>query len=156
MVKKPLIEKVPDISFDVKKLLEEFKLVEHLVVDMDPPNGVLIQRLFHLIRGGQVAQELTSMPYTQEVCDKIREFTKYSHATYRYVMPNTCYNWHKDEYGNFYHIPLISMPGCMFVYKDQCFHLPADGSLYYVNPLKFHTFANASSVPRLHLHFSVL
>ena len=155
--KNNLIEKVSGFSTDVSKLLTELELVKHRVTDAPRAveGNVLIQRLFHLIEDGNVSEELSSMPYTQEICDKVKEFTDYNYVTYRYVMPNTCYNWHKDMYGDFYHIPLITSPGCMFVYEDQCFHLPADGSLYHVNPLVYHTFVNASLVPRLHLHFSV-
>ena len=100
--------------------------------------------------------QLDNISYTKETIDKISEIFTFDSVNYRYVMPNTAYNWHSDIGANCLHIPLITNEGCRFVYENKSFFMPADGTLYTVNNGKPHTFVNAGSKPRLHLTFEIL
>lgn len=62
----------------------------------------------------------------------------------------SCYTMHRDQTPRV-HIPLITNPGCYFVFKEGLVeHLPL-GNVYWVDTTKFHTFMNCSEIPRLHL-----
>lgn len=64
--------------------------------------------------------------------------------------PFSCYSMHTDETPRL-HIPLITNPGCMFLFPpDGLFYMPT-GSLYWADTRKVHTFINTSDQPRLHL-----
>lgn len=151
------IEKIPDITVDVKLLLEEFKVIENKLVDVtDHGNAVLVQRKFHLMKQRKFTTDIENMPYTKKLVQQLLPISFFDSVNYRYVMPNTCYNWHFDVGQTCMHIPLITNSGCWFVYENCNFSMPADGSAYMVNNGKFHTFVNAGKEPRLHLTFEIL
>lgn len=67
-----------------------------------------------------------------------------------WVGPYACYSIHQDETPRV-HIPLITNPDCMFLFK---YGVPAHlelGSVYWVDTRKHHTFINCSDQSRLHL-----
>jgi len=53
------------------------------------------------------------------------------------------YSWHLD-YSARLHIPLITNESCFFIIEEQKYYLPADGSVYWVDTTKWHTFVNAN------------
>jgi hypothetical protein len=119
-------------------------------------NAVLVQRKFHLVQTGIETEELKKIPYTHEVIRTIMNIHTFDSATYRIVMPNTCYNWHVDKGKTCVHIPITTNIGCRFIYEHKSFLMPADGSAYVVNNGIPHSFMNAGSEPRLHLTFENL
>jgi hypothetical protein len=153
------IEVVPNITVNINKLLFEFEHFKNYVGDVDNHgNLVLVQRKCHIIIKDKLHEniDLNDTPYTKSLIDKFKEIVSFNSVTYRFVMPNTCYNWHTDTGKLCLHIPLITNPGCWFVYERRSFSMPADGSVYLVNNSKPHTFTNAGDKPRLHLTFENL
>lgn len=153
------IDRVPNYNFDTNFLLKEFKdfLDPYLTDIIDGRNNVLVQRKFHLMQNNQYNySKFENIPYTIEIANLISNIFTFDSINYRYIMPNTAYNWHFDHGGNCLHIPLVTNEGCWFVYANRSFSMPADGSLYTVNNSKHHTFVNAGREPRLHLTFEIL
>lgn len=68
------------------------------------------------------------------------------------VKPRTCYSIHTDPYPRV-HLPVITNPQCLICFPDDMVmrHLPADGTSYWVDTRKKHTFMNCSEVDRVHL-----
>lgn len=151
------IERLDKISVNVNKLLFDFETFKDKVTEVNNHgNAILVQKKFHLILNNKEADDIEKANYTVSIIKQLKEHLEFDSVTYRYVMPNTCYNWHNDIGEICLHIPLITNPGCHFVYNHRSFSMPADGSVYIVNNGKMHTFINAGSVPRLHLTFEKL
>lgn len=70
--------------------------------------------------------------------------------------------WHQDgkSAANYFklrlHIPIITNELCRFEYRDQSFHLPADGSAYIIDVSKEHRVLNESNEDRYHLMMDLL
>jgi hypothetical protein len=151
------IDRLDNISVNVNKLLLEFELFKDRIIDVtNHGNAVLVQKKFHLILNNKESEDLNKVEYTLSVINQLKEHLEFDSVTYRFVMPNTCYNWHNDAGEICLHIPLITNPGCHFVYDHRAFSMPADGSVYVVNNGRMHTFVNAGASPRLHLTFEKL
>ena len=151
------IEKLPNFSADVKLILEEFKQIENKLSDVvDHQNSVLVQKKFHLMKSRKFTDDIANMPYVKTLVQQLLAKSYFDSVNFRYVMPNTCYNWHMDKGQTCMHIPLITNEGCWFLYENRSFSMPADGSIYMVNNGRFHTFVNAGREPRLHLTLEIL
>lgn len=150
------VDRQPNLRFDITRLIAEYNLIEDKMEDVtNHGNAVIVQRKFHFIKNG-VYEDASSMPYTAEVIDSVMQLQEFNSVTYRIVLPNTCYNWHVDTGKFCVHIPLITNPGCRFVYDTRAFSMPADGSAYVVHNGIPHSFINAGTEPRLHLTFENL
>lgn len=73
--------------------------------------------------------------------------------------PNRQFPFHTDTHTpNRYHIPLITNPYCYWLFRDNSetykLHMPADGSVWYLDPTVEHTFVNDSDSMRLHILFT--
>lgn len=73
-----------------------------------------------------------------------------------WVGPRRRFLYHQDLHTpNRYHVPVRTNKDCywLFKYEDDIYklHMPADGSVWYVNPTVEHTFVNDSSDMRLHI-----
>lgn len=67
-----------------------------------------------------------------------------------WVGPYACYSIHRDETPRI-HIPLITNPSCLFVFRSKIpIHLSL-GSVYWTDTKQPHTFINCSDQHRLHL-----
>ena len=157
------LDRLPDIKFDLAKLIEEYRTVEDLLLDAKYRNwydvkycGTIVQRLYQPILRGVVHPRLAELSYTNSVMQEIFALEKFNSVTYRAIYPNTCYNWHVDQGKTCVHIPLITTVGARFIYENRNFHMPADGSAYVVNNGIPHTFANAGHEDRVHLTFENL
>ena len=62
------------------------------------------------------------------------------------------YSIHRD-YSPRLHLPLVTNPQALFLFTEpvSLHHMPADGSTYWVDTRKQHTFINGSTEDRLHL-----
>jgi hypothetical protein len=62
------------------------------------------------------------------------------------------YSIHRD-YSPRLHLPLITNTQCNFLFTEppELIHMPADGTTYWVDTRKHHTFLNGSGDRRLHL-----
>jgi hypothetical protein len=146
------LEKIPNYIVDIKQLKNEFDLVKHLLTDAKRPNTtVLAQRLLNIMSSSTAFKEISLIPYTHSIVREILLKYNLNTVTYRCLLPDTCYSWHTDSGGNCVHIPLITNEGCRFVYEDKSFHMPADGSVYYINNGRPHSFMNGGKFPRVHI-----
>ena len=149
------IEPLENITVDNDLLLQEYK--DYIEEKMKEARGGSGQPLFALVLPNREVSELGLMPATRQLVDQIRMVFHFDLATYRVIMPNYVYTWHVDvpEKPTCIHVPLITNSSNLFIYEDQPpFHMPIDGRAYVVNNGIFHTFANASREPRLHLIFN--
>jgi len=153
----PFLEKYPGININLFSLISEYMTVEDKLHDVvNHANQVLVQKKYHILKCNEWTDEKHIFPYTLSIADQIQQFFNYNSISYRSVQPNTAYNWHTDPGEICYHIPLITNPGCWFIYEHRSFNMPADGSLYIVNNGRPHTFVNAGKTPRIHLTFEIL
>jgi len=157
------IDRLPNLKFDLAKLIEEYKSIEDLLTDTENRHwynvkycNTIVQRKFHPILRDVVHPILSELPYTNSVIQEIFALEKFNSVQYRVIYPNTCYNWHVDQGKTCVHIPLITHVGARFIYENRNFHMPADGSPYVVNNGISHTFANAGHEDRVHLTFENL
>lgn len=67
-----------------------------------------------------------------------------------WVGPFACYSIHRDQTPRI-HIPLITNPSCLFVFRSQAPIYLSAGSVYWVDTRHSHTFINCSEQHRLHL-----
>jgi len=64
--------------------------------------------------------------------------------------PRSTLSWHRDPEPRL-HVPIITNPGCLMVIENAAKHLPADGSVYITNNLKYHNAFNGGEENRVHL-----
>ena len=64
--------------------------------------------------------------------------------------PRTTLSWHRDPEPRL-HVPIITNPGCIMVIENVAKHLPADGSVYITNNVKYHNAFNGGEENRVHL-----
>ena len=69
--------------------------------------------------------------------------------------PRSTLSWHRDPEPRL-HVPIITNPGCMMVIENVAKHLPADGSVYITNNVKYHNAFNGGEENRIHLVACVL
>lgn len=70
------------------------------------------------------------------------------------MKPWMCLTWHHDTSKRI-HIPIISNPGNRLVIEDNSYHLPADGSVYFVDTTKWHSAFNGGTQDRYTLLISL-
>jgi hypothetical protein len=151
------LERYTDIKVNLSKLLAEYLNIQDQLHDVvNHGNKVLVQKKYNILKCNEWHQDKDNFPYTLEIAEQIKKIFDFNSITYRSVQPNTAYNWHTDIGQLCYHVPLITNPGCWFVYEHRSFSMPADGSVYLVNNGRPHTFVNAGSTPRIHLTFEIL
>jgi len=95
---------------------------------------------------GDFIHPIFDIPYVNSL---ILQYRLYNSALL-YRGSGTCYSYHRDH-GPRIHIPIYTNDKNFFVIQDEVFRLPADGSVYFVDTTKIHTFVNASADNRLHL-----
>ena len=66
------------------------------------------------------------------------------------LRPGECYTYHMDPTARI-HIPIITSVWCLAVIDDIVHRYPADGSVYYVDTTKRHTFINGGDTDRFHI-----
>ena len=88
--------------------------------------------------------------YFKEVYETLK--TKFKLGRVRILLkePRSTLSWHRDPEPRL-HIPLITNPGCMMVIENVAKHLPADGSVYVTNNMKYHNAFNGGEENRVHL-----
>ena len=64
--------------------------------------------------------------------------------------PRSTLSWHRDPEPRL-HVPIITNQGCMMVIENTAKHLPADGSVYITNNVKYHNAFNGGEEDRVHL-----
>jgi hypothetical protein len=88
--------------------------------------------------------------YFKEVYEKLSSIFKLGRVRILLKEPRSTLSWHRDPEPRL-HIPIITNPGCMMVIENVAKHLPADGSVYITNNVKYHNAFNGGEVNRVHL-----
>ena len=88
--------------------------------------------------------------YFKEVYEKLSKKFKLGRVRILLKQPRSTLSWHRDPEPRL-HIPIITNPGCIMVIEDVAKHLPADGSVYITNNLKYHNAFNGGEENRVHL-----
>ena len=88
--------------------------------------------------------------YFKEVYDTLAK--KYKLGRFRILLkkPRSTLSWHRDPESRL-HIPIITNPGCLMVIENVAKHLPADGSAWITNNIKYHNAFNGGEENRVHL-----
>jgi len=88
--------------------------------------------------------------YFKEVYDILSKKFKLGRARILLKQPRSTLSWHRDPEPRL-HIPIITNPGCIMVIENVAKHLPADGSVYITNNIKYHNAFNGGEENRVHL-----
>ena len=88
--------------------------------------------------------------YFKEVYEKLSEKFKLGRVRILLKEPRSTLSWHRDPEPRL-HIPIITNPGCIMVIENIAKHLPADGSVYITNNVKYHNAFNGGEENRVHL-----
>ena len=93
--------------------------------------------------------------YFKEVYEILSKKFKLGRVRILLKEPRSTLSWHRDPEPRL-HIPIITNPGCIMVIEDVAKHLPADGSVYITNNIKYHNAFNGGEENRVHLVACVL
>ena len=88
--------------------------------------------------------------YFKEVYDTLSKKFKLGRVRILLKEPRSTLSWHRDPEPRL-HIPIITNPGCIMVIENVAKHLPADGSVYITNNIKYHNAFNGGEESRVHL-----
>ena len=88
--------------------------------------------------------------YFKKVYDELYKRFKLGRVRILLKEPRSTLSWHRDPEPRL-HIPIITNPGCIMVIENVAKHLPADGSVYITNNLKYHNAFNGGEENRVHL-----
>ena len=93
--------------------------------------------------------------YFKEVFEVLS--TKYKLGRVRILLkePRSTLSWHRDPEPRL-HIPIYTNPGSIMVIDKTAHHMPADGSVWVTNNLKYHNAFNGGEENRVHLVACVL
>lgn len=109
------------------------------------PGGMIIEPEYKFIhprlKGSYIEKWLNSLTEYRVVRTRLM-----------YMLPRSCYSIHSDPYPRI-HLPVITNKQCLMCFPDHSAmeHMPADGTSYYVDTTKRHTFINCSEAVRIHL-----
>ena len=93
--------------------------------------------------------------YFKEVYDKLSKQFKLGRVRILLKEPRSTLSWHRDPEPRL-HIPIITNPGSIMVIDEVAKHLPADGSTWITNNVKYHNAFNGGEEERVHLVACVL
>ena len=93
--------------------------------------------------------------YFKEVYDKLSAKYKLGRVRVLLKQPRSTLSWHRDPEPRL-HIPIITNPGCIMVIDKVAHHMPADGSVWITNNIKYHNAFNGGEENRIHLVACVL
>ena len=93
--------------------------------------------------------------YFKEVYDELSKYYKLGRVRLLLKEPRSTLSWHRDPEPRL-HIPIYTNPGCLMVIDKIAHHMPADGSVWVTNNLKYHNAFNGGEENRVHLVACVL
>ncbi len=93
--------------------------------------------------------------YFKEVYDELSKHYKLGRVRLLLKEPRSTLSWHRDPEPRL-HIPIYTNPGCLMVIDKIAHHMPADGSVWVTNNLKYHNAFNGGEENRVHLVACVL
>ena len=93
--------------------------------------------------------------YFKEVYDELSKDYKLGRVRLLLKEPRSTLSWHRDPEPRL-HIPIYTNPGCLMVIDKIAHHMPADGSVWVTNNIKYHNAFNGGEENRVHLVACVL
>ena len=93
--------------------------------------------------------------YFKEVYDTLKSKFKLGRVRLLLKEPRSTLSWHRDPEPRL-HIPIYTNPGAIMVIDKAAQHMPADGSVWVTNNLKYHNAFNGGEENRVHLVACVL
>jgi len=93
--------------------------------------------------------------YFKVVYDELLKRFKLGRVRILLKEPRSTLSWHRDPEPRL-HIPIITNPGSIMVIDEVAKHLPADGSVWITNNIKYHNAFNGGEENRVHLVACVL
>ena len=93
--------------------------------------------------------------YFKEVYEKLSKKYKIGRVRLLLKEPRSTLSWHRDPEPRL-HIPIYTNPGALMVIDEKAQHMPADGSVWVTNNLKYHNAFNGGEENRVHLVACVL
>lgn len=93
--------------------------------------------------------------YFETVYNDLSEYFTLGRMRLLLLEPRNCLSYHRDPEPRL-HLPILTNPGCLFIADHFCAHLPADGTVYYTNTLRYHSALNGGESNRIHLVTTVL
>ena len=93
--------------------------------------------------------------YFKEVFDVLSSKYKLGRVRILRKEPRSTLSWHRDPEPRL-HIPIYTNPGAIMVIDKSAQHMPADGSVWVTNNLKYHNAFNGGEENRVHLVACVL
>jgi len=93
--------------------------------------------------------------YFKEVYDLLKKKYKLGRVRLLLKEPRSTLSWHRDPEPRL-HIPIYTNPGSIMVIDKTAHHMPADGSVWVTNNLKYHNAFNGGEENRVHLVACVL
>jgi len=93
--------------------------------------------------------------YFKEVYEKLSSKFKLGRVRILLKEPRSTLSWHRDPEPRL-HIPIYTNPGSIMVIDKAAHHMPADGSVWVTNNLKYHNAFNGGEENRVHLVACVL
>ncbi len=88
--------------------------------------------------------------YFEEVMTILREHFPIGRTRILSKPMYNCNSWHCDPEPRL-HIPIHSNPGALFIVNHHVTHLPADGSVYFIDTRAYHTALNGGETNRVHI-----
>ena len=93
--------------------------------------------------------------YFDEVYKTLKKKFKLGRVRLLLKEPRSTLSWHRDPEPRL-HIPIYTNPGAIMVIDKVAQHMPADGSVWVTNNLKYHNAFNGGEENRVHLVACVL
>tara|TARA_A100001011_G_scaffold46229_1_gene43618 strand:- start:1897 stop:2478 length:582 start_codon:yes stop_codon:yes gene_type:complete len=93
--------------------------------------------------------------YFKHVYDELSKKYKLGRVRLLLKEPRSTLSWHRDPEPRL-HIPIYTNPGSIMVIENIAKHMPADGSVWITNNLKYHNAFNGGEENRVHLVACVL
>ena len=93
--------------------------------------------------------------YFEEVYEELKKKYKLGRVRLLLKEPRSTLSWHRDPEPRL-HVPIYTNPGCLMVIDKVAHHMPADGSVWVTNNIKYHNAFNGGEENRVHLVACVL
>ena len=93
--------------------------------------------------------------YFEDIYAELKKRYKLGRVRLLLKEPRSTLSWHRDPEPRL-HIPIYTNPGCIMVIDKVAHHMPADGSVWVTNNIKYHNAFNGGEENRVHLVACVL
>ena len=103
----------------------------------------------------RIFEPLLMKTYFKNIYDVLSKHYKLGRVRILKLDSRTSLSYHRDPEARL-HIPIVTNPGALMIIDKEVHHMPADGSVYYVDTTKYHTALNGGDDPRVHLVATIL